>query len=252
MRRYVVLAVLFLGGTAAWCSVDTLKDTSDIYDTYIYSWVSCNQEIFNENCLRFNAGAVVNATVGKIAGLNETRMLLSLPGWDGVVPDSAVLRVYCSYEKDALVRRIMAYPLTRAFSEGSENDYNTGTYPDPDSGATWLHAYLDDGDDDSVLWTNPGGDYTTAIACTTTIAGTGEYFSFDHFRRLLNYFDTSGSNYGFILVNENAMPSVSSGKVLRSSEGPGSTVPLLILHEYEPSSLPMRRGRVIKRGSVGQ
>ncbi len=229
-------------------AADTLRDTSDIDDAFIYSWEGCNPEVYGEDCRRYNAGGVINATVGKTAGIKWSRLLCALPGWDGEVPDSAVFKVYCKYETDALDRRIMAYPLTRAFVEGTEFDYVIGNYPNPDSGATWLHAYLDDGDGDSLLWSTAGGDYTTAIACTTTITGTGQYFSFDHFRRLLNYFDTSGNNHGFILINEDAAPSSSSGKVLRASEGEASTQPLLILYEYEASGTPKRRGRLIKNG----
>ena len=250
MMRCWWLIGLLLCCQGVWGSADTLKDTSDIDDAFIYSWEGCNPDVFDEDCRRYNAGRVVNSTVGKTAGIKESRMVCALPGWDGEVPDSAVFKVYCTYETDALDRRIMAYPLTRAFIEGTELDWNLGNYPNPDSGTTWLHAYLDDGDSDSVLWTSAGGDYTTAIACTTTVTGTGAYSSFDHFRRLLNYFDTSGNDYGFILVNENVIPSFTSGKVLRASEGADSTLPLLILYEYEASSLQKRRGRLIKNGGT--
>jgi len=252
MLRCLCLVGLLLSNQVARGAADTLRDTSDIDDTFIYSWEACNPEIYGENCRRFNAGKVVSAYVGKTVGVREYRMLLDLPGWDGDVPDSAVFKVYCAYESDVQDRRIMAYPLTQAFIEGTENDYSIGNYPNPDSGATWLHAYLDDGDHDSVSWTTAGGDYTTAIACTTTITGTGQYHSFDHFRRLLNYFDTSGNDYGFILVNENASPSFTSGKVLRSSEGVDSTRPLLIQYDYETSGMPTRRGRLLKNGSTRQ
>jgi len=239
----ILVAIMLLAAPTAWGVVDTLKDTSEVVDCFIYSWESCNPEEFGEDCRRFNAGGIAGAPVGKTAGIQERRMLFALPGWNDTIPDSSELLVYCFFETDTVDRRIFLYPLTRQFYEGSEVDYNLGNYPDPDSGATWLHAYLDDGDADSVMWTTSGGDYTTAVACTTMVTNIGEYFSFRDFNRILTYWDTSGSAYGFILINENATPTFTSSKAIKSSESSTSTQPMVLLYSAEESDGLYRRRR---------
>ena len=245
IRRAVpIITLLLCGHVMAENRVDTLQDTSEVQDAVIYSWEECNGEVSGENCRRYNGGKVVNIGVGKSAGIKENRVLFRLPGWNDTLPDSSIFKVYCYTELDTVDRRLFLYPLTRPFFEGSENAYALGDYPDPDSGATWLHAYLDDGDTDSVLWTEAGGDYVTSVACTTTITGTGQYFAFTGFDRILNYWDTSGACGGFILINENASPSSSSLKVIKSSESGSGYAPLALLYYSDRS--PLRRGRVAR------
>jgi len=226
--------------------VDTLKGTSEIEDCIIYSWENCNGEIPDENCQRYNAGSITNLQVGSSGAGQVRRSLVKLPGWDGTMPDSSKLLVYCKSEADANNRKIFLYPVTTQFFEGAELSYNLGDYPDPDSGATWNHAWLDVGDADSSNWASPGGDYTAAIACTTTITGTDQYFAFDDFNRILNYWDTSDNAYGFILINQNAFPANTSMKTFGTTEGDSSKDPLVVLY-YSDAVTVWRRLRMIKR-----
>ena len=237
----LVLVYLVVVVTRVWGSVDTLRDTIDVQDCVIYSWEWCNPEIFNEDCRRYNGGGLINMGVGKSSGIAENRILFMLPGWNDTIPDSAELKVYCSAETDTLDRKLYLYPVTSQFYEGNELAYALGDYPDPDSGATWYHAYLDDGDNDSLNWTTVGGDYTTSVACTTTITGIGDYHSFDHFERILNYWDTSGNDYGFIIINANEDPSIFSRKVIKSSEAGTGYAPLVVMYTGESSGRPVRR-----------
>jgi hypothetical protein len=225
--------------------VDTLKGTADIEDCIIYSWENCNGEIVGEDCRRYNAGAVTNLQVGNSDVSRERRALIIFPGWDGTMPDSSKLLLYCKGEADTYDRRIFLYPVTKKFFEGTELSYNLGDYPDPDSGATWNHAWLDVGDRDSSNWATPGGDYTTAVACTTFVTGTKQYFAFDHFNRILNYWDTSGNRYGVILINENAFPANTSMKTFGTTEGDNTQWPLLLLY-YGDQIYRSRRLRILE------
>ena len=247
MKVRIVCSII-LGLTALACSspaaVDTLKGTSDIEDCIIYSYANCNDEIQGEDCRRYNAGSITNLQVG-ISGVGaERRALLKIPGWDETIPDSSKLMLYLKGEVDATDRKIFLYPVTTPFFEGSELSWNLGNYPDPDSGATWYHAWLDVGDGDSSNWSSPGGDYTTAIACTLLANDTGTYLSFDGFNRILNYWDTSGNNYGFILINQNVFPVNTSMKNFGTTEGDSSKVPMVLLY-YHGEEIS-RRLRMIK------
>jgi hypothetical protein len=242
------VCTIILGLTALVCSalaaVDTLKGTSDIEDCIIYSWADCNSEIYDEDCRRYNAGSITNLQVGVSGAARERRALLKLPGWDETMPDSSKLLLYHKGGADTADRKIFLYPVTTQFYEGSELSYNLGDYPDPDSGATWYHAWLDVGDGDSSNWSSSGGDYTTAVACTLLVNDTGTYLSFDDFNRILNYWDTSGNAYGFILINENAFPGNTSMKTFGTTEGDSSKVPMVILYYHDEAV--SRRLRMIK------
>lgn len=247
MKARTVCSII-LGFTALACiapaAVDTLKGTLDVEDCIIYSWADCNSEIYDEDCRRYNAGSITNLQVGISGPGWERRALLKLPGWDEKMPDSSKLLLYLKGEADATDRRIFLYPVTTPFFEGSELSWNLGDYPDPDSGATWYHAWLDVGDGDSSNWSSSGGDYTTAVACTLWANDTGVYLSFDGFNSILNYWDTSGNAYGFILINENAFPANTSMKNFGTTEGDISKVPMVIL--YYPGEAISRRLRMIK------
>jgi len=223
--------------------VDTLQDTSEVNDAIIYNYENCTSEVQGEDCRRYNGGKVVNLGIGSIGISTSRRALFSFPGWDGSVPDSAFLDVYCSAENDATDRKFFVYPLTSAFIEGTEATYGVGDYPDPDSGATWNHSWLDVGDSDSLNWNSAGSDYTTAVACTTTITQTGQYFRFNGFERIVNYWDTSGNDYGIVLINENAFPVNTAAKTIKSSEAGSTLAPLLILYNPSESARQYRRRR---------
>jgi hypothetical protein len=226
-------------------AVDTLKGTSAIEDCIIYSWADCNGEITGEDCRRYNAGSITNLQVGNSDAGRERRALLWLPGWDGTVPDSSKLLLYCKGEMDAADRKIFLYPVTTQCFEGTELSYNLGDYPDPDSGATWMHAWLDVGNGDSSNWISPGGNYTSSVACTAIVTGTNQYFAFTKFNRILNYWDTSGNDYGVILINESAFPANTSMKTFGTTEGDSTKWPLVILY-YPDEITDRRRLEVIK------
>lgn len=250
MRRVVqriglaVVVGTMIGATVS-ARVDTLKDTSDFRDCILYQQISCNPEVTGENCQRFNGGRVINMGVGNIGCCDESRIVYELPGWNDTIPDSSELKVYCYVESHINWRYLIAYPLTKQTFEGDENQHNIGDYPNPDSGATWLHAYLDVGDADSVSWTSAGGDYNTAVACSVLITGTGQYFTMRHFNRMLTYWDTSGANYGFILINANDFPENLSKKVIKSSESGVGYYPLVLMYTAD-STLAMRRSRTVR------
>lgn len=252
MRLPVLIMVIWLLTlTTPRAAVDTLKGTSDMVDAVVYSWSDCNGEISGENCLRYNGGGVYNMGVGLLGSSQDRRVLVHVPGWDGSLPDSSEFKVYCYVQSGILQRRIFLYPLTSPFIVGNESAYGLGDYPDPDSGVTWLHRYLDAGDADSLSWDTPGGDFTTAVACTTTISGTGQYFSFRNFNRILEYWDTTGANFGFILVNENDYPYSLSAKILKSSEAGPGYYPLLILYTADTISTgTSRRRRIVSSLAV--
>ncbi len=225
--------------------VDTLKGTSDVQDCTIYNYTGCDGERPGENCQRYNAGNIYNLGTGGIGGFNKKRRtLIMLPGWDGTVPDSSEFKVWCKLEASTTDFTMLLYPVTTQWYEGEEVTAGIGDFPDPDSGATWLHAYLDVGDGDSVNWTSSGGDYLTDIACSTTITDTGQYFTFSNFNRILNYWDTSGSNYGFILMMT-GLPANTNDKVIRSTKYADTTTPIAILYSTGSDAQPSRRRRRI-------
>ena len=238
----MVVALIMVGTTVS-ARVDTLKDTSDVEDCLIYSYSNCDPEETDEDCRRFNAGRVINMGIGNGGCCDEQRVVFKLPGWNDTIPDSSELKIYCHLQSGILSRQLIAYPLTRETFEGSENKHILGDYPDPDSGATWLHAYLDVGD--SVSWTSAGGDYTTAVACSVNITGTGQYFTMRNFNRILTYWDTSGTHYGFMLVNSNNPPVNLSKKVIKSSEGGVGYYPLVLLYTAD-STQAMRRSQTVR------
>jgi len=240
----VAVMIGFMVTASVSARVDTLKDTSDIEDCLIYSYANCDPEETGEDCTRFNGGRVINMGVGNGGCCDELRVVFKLPGWNDTIPDSSELKVYCYIQSGILARQLIAYPLTKETFEGSENKHNLGDYPDPDSGATWLHAYLDVGDGDSVSWTSAGGDYNTAVACSVNVTGTGQYFTMKNFNRMLTYWDTSGSNYGFMLVNSNDPPVNLSRKVIKSSESGAGYYPLLLL--YTADTTQVRRSKVVR------
>jgi hypothetical protein len=223
---------------------DTLKGTADIQDAQIYNWESCNPEVYGENCLRYNSGGIITFSIGNWSKTQGYRTLMWFPGWNDTLPDSAKLLLYCKYQSDNEGRNIFIYPVTKITFEGTEADYGIGNYPDPDSGVTWNHAWLDIGVPCSLSWTNPGGDYTVAIADTISITGTDQYFQSINFKHILTYWDTSGQNYGVILINQDALPSETSAKVFGSSENISSQQPLLILWYHNPQN--NRRRKIIE------
>ena len=245
--RLMTLAGAFLMCASGFSAVvvDTLKGTSDVQDCAIYSYADCDAEASGENCQRYNGGNVYNLGTGYTATDERRRTLIMLPGWDGTVPDSSEFKVYCKLERDTQDRTMLLYPVTTRWYEGEEVQNGVGDYPDPDSGATWLHAYLDVGDGDSVNWTSGGGDYITDIACSTIVTDTGQYFTFRNFNRILNYWDTSGSNYGFILMMANEFPVNYSDKVIRSTKYADNTTPIAIIYNTGPDAQPSRRRRMI-------
>lgn len=244
LRIGLVVVSLIMGATTVSARVDTLKDTSDVEDCLIYSYSDCDPEVSGEDCQRFNGGRVINMGVGNTGCCNELRVVFKLPGWNDTIPDSSELKVYCYVQSGILMRWLIAYPLTKETFEGSENTHNLGDYPDPDSGATWLHAYLDVGDGDSVSWTSGGGDYNTAVACSVSVTGTGQYYTMKNFNRMLTYWDTSGANYGFMLVNDNQFPINSSRKVIKSSESGAGYYPLVLM--YTADTLQVRRSKTVR------
>lgn len=245
IRRWgTILAVVVVLVPTVQGAVDTLRDTSDIEDCHLYSYENCDSERTGEDCKRFNSGGLTLLRVGSQVA-KKHRSLFSVPGWDGTVPDSSKFLINCAYEDDSQDRKIFLYPLTKQIYEGSELSATVGDYPEPDSGATWNHAWLDVGDSDSLTWTTAGGDYTTAIACTTIVTDTGAYFSFDHFNRVLNYWDTSGQDYGFILINENALPANSALKRFRSTESSTGLSPLVVLYTTDSTEALSGRRRKI-------
>ena len=172
---------------------------------------------------------------------------MSLPGWDGILPDSSELKIFCYVQLSIILRKLIIYPLSASFFEGDEDAYGIGNYPNPDSGVTWNHRWLDTGDADSLNWTSPGGDYLTGVSCTTLVNGTNQYFSFNNFNRILNYWDTSDANYGLIIINENSDPPNLSCKVIKSSEAGTGYYPLLILFTTDSSAIePARRRRLLQ------
>jgi len=213
-------------------AVDTLSDTSDIYDAVLYNYANCDGDVVGEDCFRYNAGGLYTGRVGT-AGGNFSTIVMSFPGWDGVVPDSSELVLYCLGENATTDKDLICYPLTTAFIEGNELKSNAGDYPNPDSGVTWNHAYLDDGDADSLNWTTAGGDYTTAVACTVSITNATAYFSLKPFNRILNYMDTSSTYYGVRFLVSPATPLFNTGKTFRLSETGTGTEPRLILYTTE-------------------
>lgn len=251
--RLMVMALMLCGLTSICvrAGVDTLKSTADIEDAVIYSYENCDRESSGEDCRRFNAGGLTLLPIGNTSAGEERRALFRLPGWDGVMPDSSKFLLYCTSESDAVDRKLFLYPLTVRIYEGNEVQFNLGDYPDPDSGVTWYHAYLDVGDGDSSNFSTPGGDYTTAVACTTTITGSGQYFSFDHFNRILNYWDTSSQDYGLIVINQNAFPGNTSSKIIRATESSSSELPLVLLYTAGETRFGTRRRRVVE-SSLGQ
>ena len=242
--KLIVTLLLLLIPVSIPAEVDTLKGISDIEDGTIYSFEDCDNETSGENCLRYNSGGMIQLRIGN--NLEEShRVLVRIPGWDETIPDSSKFMIYCIYESDVADRKFFLYPITTRFYEGSESEALIGNYPDPDSGATWNHAWLDVGDGDSLNWSTAGGDYTTAVACTATVTSINQYFSFNNFNRILNYWDTSGNDYGFILINQNAFPANATLKVFRASEGSDSQYPLLLLYTGETIGNNHRRRRIL-------
>lgn len=242
-----VALFIALGFSSACARVDTLRDTSDIEDAVIYSWENCNSEFAGEDCRRYNSGGLTTMTIGCAAIGEERRAVLRMPGWNGDMPDSAKLLLYCMWEKDTHDRRLLAFPLTRSCFEGNELACAVGDYPEPDSGVTWLHAWLDVGDLDSLAWTVPGGDYSTEVVCTAMVTGTGQYCAFENFERILSYWRTNGTDYGLLLINENAFPGNTSAKGFGSTEGLITGRPQVILFFTDASKSPARRRLVLEK-----
>ena len=252
MRTVIVTALLFacLSAGDAAARVDTLSDTCEVRDCVVYSYENCNSDIEGEDCRRYNGGGVINMGIGSSGPSRSRRVLMQFPGWDGVVPDSSAMRIFCIYEDDPLDRRIFLYPVTSGFFEGTETAYTLGDYPEPDSGATWLHSWLDVADGDSTLWISPGGDYTAAVACTALFTNVQAYQTFSHFNRILNYWDTSASTHGIVLINEDAFPANTAAKVVKSSESPPEYAPLLLLYYPDTVSASRRRRLIIAPNSM--
>ena len=217
--------------------IDTLRGPSQIEDATIYGYLTCDGEISGEDCRRYNTGNCLYFSVGT-QGTGNHRAVLRFPGWDGVVPDSSVLELFCELEDEGADRRIFLYPLTRRFVEGVEG-FGAGGIP-ADSGVTWNHAWLAHGRGDSLSWTSPGGDFTAAVACTLIAADSGKYQRVAGFNRMLAYWDSTGSDPGVILIGENVFPANTAKKTFTSAEGAGDRAPRLLL--YYPGA-PVAAGR---------
>ncbi len=247
MKNVIISITLVLFTSAhVYATIDTLKSTTEVEDARIYNYADCLTEVSGEDCRRYNSGSTFRIAIGS-SNIDRRRGLFKFPGWNNVMPDSSKFMLYCVQESDTQNRTFFCYPLTRQWYEGSEDAYGVGDYPNPDSGVTWNHAFLDVGDSDSLSWITPGGDYLTSIVCTLVVSDTGQYSVMNNFNRILNYWDTSGVNYGCILINEDAFPSKTSLKTFVSSEGSSNHVPMLVLYYPSSDALAIRRRKVLVR-----
>ena len=180
------LILLLLANSATCAGVDTLRSVAAVDDATMYNYLDCTSEVSGENCRRYNTGAVPELRVGT-QDIDDHRIVMRFPGWDRTMPDSAMLELTCTMSDDNEPRRIFVYPLTRRFFEGTES--GAGAYPEPDSGVTWNHAWLDVGDLDSLPWTTPGGDYSTTVACTAIVSSPGVY-RVRAFHRILSWWNS--------------------------------------------------------------
>lgn len=240
IARVTITLLLLLSSEPASARVDTLRGTANIADATLYGFPNCDPELQSEDCRRFNTGSVPRLRVGS-SEIDDHRAVMRFPGLGSQMPDSAVLMLYCTDEADTENRRLFIYPLTRRFFEGAELRLAIGDYPSPDSGVTWNHAFLDTGDRDSLRWTTPGGDFTTAVACTLTVTGSGSYQRAAHFDRLIEWWDTTGHDPGIILINENAFPANTAIKYFGSTEDIATHAPILILYYPDGPGIWTRR-----------
>ncbi len=226
--------------------VDTLRGESEIEDATLYGYTNCDLERQFEDCRRYNSGSAPALKIGN-ADLGSHVAVMRFPTLAGDMPDSAALLLYCVEERDTVDRRLFAYPLVRDFIEGDESMNYIGNYPKPDSGVTWRHAYLDVGDLDSLNWTQPGGDYTIAVACTAVVSDTDAWCRFGNFERLLQFWDTSGYFPGICIVNENVFPINNSLKTMATTEEQSEVRPILL--RYYPHIVEFfRRRRLLITG----
>ena len=241
----MVSGLLWFAGSA-WGFVDTLRGETEIEDATLYGYEDCDYERSGEDCRRYNAGSTLVLRAGN-DDLKGHVAVMRFPTLAGDPPDSAALMLYCTLEKDTLDRRLFAFPLIRDFVEGTESRFEAGAYPTSDSGVTWYHAYLDINDLDSLNWTTPGGDYTTAVACTATVTDSDAWCRFANFERLLQFWDTSGYTPGICIVNEKTFPVNSSLKVMASTEN-GSEIRPMLLRYYPHIVEYFRRRRLLILG----
>lgn len=229
MKSLIILTVFSVVlSTAACASVDTLRGTAAIEDATIYGYPDCNPDVLGEDCRSYNTGGCLNLKIGS-ESVNDHRAVMRFIGWNGVLPDSSALELYCESESDSEDRHLFAYPLTRRFYEGSECFLGIGDRP-IDSGVTWNHVWLDTSIPDSLRWSSPGGDVVTAVACTMLVTSSGSYYRFPHFNRILAYWDSTGGDCAIMLVNQNAFPANASAKTFTSTEGAPEHAPRLILY----------------------
>jgi len=243
MRLLLIIWLLVVSCPASSeARVDTIKGAANVEDALIYGYPTCDPEAYLEDCRRYNAGGVGRLSVGE-DGIDECRGLISLPGWDGLMPDSSTLLLYCCEEADAADRRVFLYPLSRSFIVGTENVNDVGAYPVSDSGVTWNHAWLDIGDADSLLWDNPGGDFQLAPACTTVVTSSGAVCAFRGFNRVLQYWDTTAGPNAVILIGAQEFPVNTSRKTFVSTEGVAAYRPALLLYHTDSTVAGSRRRR---------
>ncbi len=236
----LVLILLLLTGSPALSAVDTLRGLTAVEDATLYNFLACDPEIEGEDCRRYNTGGLSTIMVGKNE-LDDHRAVMRFPGWDRALPDSSVLELTCTAGDDTDNRRVFVYPLTRRFFEGDENV----AYPEPDSGVTWYHAWLDIGDSDSLSWTTPGGDYTAAVACTVLVSRPG-VCRVRPFNRILNWWRTNSADPGIVLINQNSFPANSARRSFGASEGTAELAPrLLLYYGDEPVEWNGRRLKIL-------
>jgi hypothetical protein len=124
--------------------------------------------------------------------------------------NSAVLSLYMSRTNPSMSTvAISLHRLLAPWGEGSADAGDPGGAGTAASGgdATWIHTFSP-----GIFWTMPGGDFVTTPSATTMVTGLGTY-SWSGAQLdadVQDMLDNPSTNYGWILIGEEAGPLVNA------------------------------------------
>ena len=199
-RAFVILAVL----TASLWPLERLAAPAHAQTPVTLS-PSKDNTLFSESGSE-SSGVGVSLFVGRTNGGNVRRALVHFD-IAGTIPagstiDSVVLTLNMS-RTNAGAQTIQLHKLTADWGEGNSNSAvgGGGRGASAQSGdATWTHGSFGDA---SSSWTSAGGDFSSAVSASASVAGTGSYTlgtTAQMVSDVQEWLDDASNNFGWILT----------------------------------------------------
>jgi hypothetical protein len=194
-----------------------------------------------------NSGSLANSRgeylfVGNTNQGQTRRALVFFDIAENVPAGSVITRVELTLNMNQTIagsQQIQLRKVSKNWGEGSSDatgEEGRGT-ASTQNDATWIHTFYD-----TSQWDTPGGDFSSTVSASISVAGNGNY-TWGSTQEMVNdvqgWLDSPGSNFGWILIgNESTDP---TAKRFASRENDESSIRPRLLVEYEPGAVKNER-----------